>query len=246
MDSCLGIGMSADSSRIQEECYIASEAARWHADIPLTKPVAGVRVALLPDQGFVVNPSLEQLAGSRLDLIMAGTSDAVLMIEGFADFLTNAEMVEVRRQTFAQLVSKRVERTCTLLMKSSSGCDGCIMLPMSSFLAKSCGYIAASVEQSIRACVPHRLSELGADHEIYSICMIGTASRLRDLMHPIQTANCMHVLSGSTYARKDLNTGVNTHLLQAQFVVLHSSVCNTITALPHPPTFISHGYKEQM
>lgn len=82
----------------------SSEAASWHADIPLTKPVAGVRVALLPDQGFVVNPSLEQLAGSRLDLIMAGTSDAVLMIEGFADFLTNAEMVEVSHKIPAELL----------------------------------------------------------------------------------------------------------------------------------------------
>lgn len=72
---------------------------KWHADIPLTKAVAGVRVAMLPTGGFVVNPTQEQLADSRLDLIMAGTSEAVLMIEGFADFLTNAEMVEVGRTT---------------------------------------------------------------------------------------------------------------------------------------------------
>ena len=57
--------------------------------------MAGVRVAQLPNEGFVVNPAQQQLENSRLDLVMAGTSDAVLMIEGFCDFLSNEEMVEV-------------------------------------------------------------------------------------------------------------------------------------------------------
>lgn len=36
------------------------------------------------------------MAASKLDLVMAGTKDAVLMIEGFCDFLSEEQMLEVR------------------------------------------------------------------------------------------------------------------------------------------------------
>ena len=65
------------------------------ADIPLTKAVAGVRVGYLPGAGFIINPSAAQMAQSSLDLLMAGTAEAVLMIEGFCDWLTEEHMLEV-------------------------------------------------------------------------------------------------------------------------------------------------------
>lgn len=64
-------------------------------DIPLKKAVAGVRVGMLPDVGFVVNPTVQQMEVSQLDLVMAGTDSAVLMIEGYCDFLTEEQMLEV-------------------------------------------------------------------------------------------------------------------------------------------------------
>ena len=57
--------------------------------------MAGVRVGLLPELGFVVNPTVQQMEESKLDLIMAGTDSAVLMIEGYCDFLTEDQMLEV-------------------------------------------------------------------------------------------------------------------------------------------------------
>jgi len=65
------------------------------ADIPLKKAVAGVQVGLLPELGFVVNPTVQQMEESKLDLITAGTDSAVLMIEGYCDFLTEDQMLEV-------------------------------------------------------------------------------------------------------------------------------------------------------
>lgn len=62
----------------------------------MKRSVAGVRVGLLPDRGLVVNPTIAEMEHSRLDLVMAGTTEAVLMIEGFCDFLTEAEMLQVR------------------------------------------------------------------------------------------------------------------------------------------------------
>ena len=43
----------------------------------------------------IINPSADQQLKSRLDLVMAGTADAILMIEGFCDFLTDQQMLTV-------------------------------------------------------------------------------------------------------------------------------------------------------
>ncbi|KAL3782948.1 hypothetical protein ACHAW5_002729 [Stephanodiscus triporus] len=71
----------------------ASAAALWLSDVPLSKPVAAAMVGYV-DGRFVLNPTLEQMKHSRLNLTVAGTKDAVLMIEGAADFLPEELMVE--------------------------------------------------------------------------------------------------------------------------------------------------------
>jgi len=51
--------------------------------------VAGVRVGYIPGEDvFLVNPSVQDQQRSVLDLVLAGTRDSILMIEGFCDFLT--------------------------------------------------------------------------------------------------------------------------------------------------------------
>ena len=87
--------MSYDGVRSTDALAItAASAALAVSDIPLKKPVCGVRVGLLPGSNEpVVNPTSEQMKTSRLDLVLAGTDEAVLMIEGFCDFLTTEEML---------------------------------------------------------------------------------------------------------------------------------------------------------
>lgn len=48
--------------------------------MPHSKIIAGVRVGLIGER-FVVNPTTEQMEDSKLDLILAGTENAILMIE---------------------------------------------------------------------------------------------------------------------------------------------------------------------
>ncbi|KAA6427955.1 MAG: polynucleotide phosphorylase [Trebouxia sp. A1-2] len=87
--------LSYDGEQSPEPLAItAASAALAVSDIPLKKAVAGVRVGLLPELGFVVNPTVQQMEESKLDMIMAGTDSAVLMIEGYCDFLTEDEMLE--------------------------------------------------------------------------------------------------------------------------------------------------------
>jgi len=71
----------------------AASAALVISDIPLVKPIAGVRVGMI-DGKFVVNPTLQEMEKSSLDLMLAGTADALLMIEGYADFLTEEQILE--------------------------------------------------------------------------------------------------------------------------------------------------------
>jgi len=71
----------------------ASALALHISDIPFPKALAGVRVGLI-DSEFIVNPTLEEQERSKLDLVLAGTHDAILMIEGFCDFLTEDQMIE--------------------------------------------------------------------------------------------------------------------------------------------------------
>ena len=49
--------------------------------IPFDGPVAGVRVGMV-DGAYVINPSFEELDRSELDLVIAGTADSVVMVEG--------------------------------------------------------------------------------------------------------------------------------------------------------------------
>lgn len=70
-----------------------TSAALAISDIPLIKPIAGVRIGLV-DGKLIANPTLEQMKTSKLDLLLAGTDDAILMIEGFCDFLTEEQVME--------------------------------------------------------------------------------------------------------------------------------------------------------
>jgi polyribonucleotide nucleotidyltransferase len=70
-----------------------ASAALAISDIPWAGPIAGVRVAEIDGQ-FVVNPNLDQMAASALDLIYVGTEKDMLMIEGSADQITEERFIE--------------------------------------------------------------------------------------------------------------------------------------------------------
>jgi len=71
---------------------IAASAALTLSGIPFMGPIAAARVAYNDGQ-YILNPTIEQLADTRLDLVVAGTSEAVLMVESEAKELTEDEML---------------------------------------------------------------------------------------------------------------------------------------------------------
>ena len=71
----------------------AASAALMQAGAPFNGPVAGVRVGLVDDK-FILNPTYEQRAKSQLDLVVAGTRDAIMMVEAGALEVSEAKMVD--------------------------------------------------------------------------------------------------------------------------------------------------------
>ncbi|MEH6529997.1 MAG: polyribonucleotide nucleotidyltransferase [Photobacterium frigidiphilum] len=72
---------------------IATSAALAISGLPFNGPIGAARVGFVNDQ-FVLNPSNNELAESRLDLVVSGTKDAVLMVESEADRLSEETMLQ--------------------------------------------------------------------------------------------------------------------------------------------------------
>ena len=71
---------------------IGASAAMAVSGIPFDGPLGAARVGYINDQ-YVLNPTLSQLKESRLDLVVAGTQSAVLMVESEADILSEETML---------------------------------------------------------------------------------------------------------------------------------------------------------
>ncbi len=71
---------------------VAASAALCISGVPFMGPIGGARVGLINDE-FVLNPGIDQMEDSKLDLIVAGTNDAVLMVESEAQNLSEETML---------------------------------------------------------------------------------------------------------------------------------------------------------
>ena len=71
----------------------ANSAALVLSDIPFIKPIGAVRVGMIEGE-FVINPTVQEQKESILDLMIAGTEDAILMIEGYCEFLTDEQVMD--------------------------------------------------------------------------------------------------------------------------------------------------------
>jgi polyribonucleotide nucleotidyltransferase len=71
----------------------AASACLMVSDIPFSGPIAGVRVGRIEGK-LIANPDNDQMSESDLDLVVAGTKDSIVMIEGEAKELKNSELLE--------------------------------------------------------------------------------------------------------------------------------------------------------
>jgi polyribonucleotide nucleotidyltransferase len=71
---------------------IGASCAMNLSDIPFPEPIAGVRVGRV-DGEFVIMPTFEQLDGSDMDVVVAGTADNIIMVEGGTREVSESDMI---------------------------------------------------------------------------------------------------------------------------------------------------------
>src|SRR2546428_8605977 len=77
----VGMVLSADSENDPDVIAVtAASAAVYCSDLPFTKPIAAVRVGLLNGQ-LVANPTVAEQKTSLLNIVVAGSEDAIVMVE---------------------------------------------------------------------------------------------------------------------------------------------------------------------
>ena len=80
--------------------------ALYLSDIPFLNPIAGVRIGLIEGR-YIVNPTYDEVRESRLNLIVAGTEEAIVMVEAGASEVSEEIMVEA-----LMLAHKEINRLC--------------------------------------------------------------------------------------------------------------------------------------
>jgi len=89
----IALVLSADTENDSDVLAITgASAAVAISEIPFEKTIAGVRVGLI-DGRYVINPTFEERKQSKLDLIVAGSSDGIVMVEAGAREATEDEVV---------------------------------------------------------------------------------------------------------------------------------------------------------
>jgi polyribonucleotide nucleotidyltransferase len=90
----IGLVLSTDRENDSDVLAVTgASAALYCSDIPFHTPIGAVRVGLI-DGNFVANPTFEQLKKSDLNLTVAGSADAIVMVEAGADEVTEERMVD--------------------------------------------------------------------------------------------------------------------------------------------------------
>lgn len=90
---------------------IAASAALTLSGVPFMGPIGAARVAY-KEGNYIVQPTLEQMVGSELDLVVAGTHEGVLMVESEAQELSEEIMlgaVEAGQKEFASVIDGIIE-----------------------------------------------------------------------------------------------------------------------------------------
>ncbi|GJL60993.1 MAG: polyribonucleotide nucleotidyltransferase [Nitrospirales bacterium] len=86
--------ISADETGLSDMVgMIAASAALAISDIPFDDPIAGIRIGRVNDR-FVINPDLKSFEAGDLNLVVAGTAEAVMMVEGGGKELPETVLIQ--------------------------------------------------------------------------------------------------------------------------------------------------------
>src|SRR5437870_8644455 len=111
----IALVLSADGENDTDVLAITgASAALAVSEIPFEKTIAGVRVGLIDGQ-YVINPTFDQRKASQIDLVVAGTSDGLVMVEAGAKEVTEQQVVAALQAAHAAI--KQIVATIDELAK---------------------------------------------------------------------------------------------------------------------------------
>ena len=96
---------------------IGTSAALAVSGIPFKGPIGAARVGFTADKGYLLNPGYEELKSSELDMVVAGTQDAVLMVESEANELP--EDIMLGAVLYAHQEMQAVVQACNELARDA-------------------------------------------------------------------------------------------------------------------------------
>ena len=103
--------LSADENMADSYACLAASAALACSDIPFAGPVSEVRIARI-DGKFIVNPTYEENEKGDIDMMIAGTKDSIMMVEGEMSEISEAEMVEA-----IKAAHKVIKEQCAIMQE---------------------------------------------------------------------------------------------------------------------------------
>ena len=99
---------------------IGASTALWISDIPFQGPIGAVRIGLVKNE-FIVNPGPQELENTELNLIIAGTKDSIIMMEGEAKEVTEEvilQAINVAQEAIETIIEGQ-EKLADILGKSN-------------------------------------------------------------------------------------------------------------------------------
>src|SRR5829696_9193570 len=103
----VGTVISSDAENDPDVIAITgASCALYLSNIPFETPIAGVRIGLVEGK-YLINPTYDERRDSQLNLIVAGTEEAIVMVESEAQEVSEQIMVEA-----LMLAHKEIKRLC--------------------------------------------------------------------------------------------------------------------------------------
>ncbi|TVR10404.1 MAG: polyribonucleotide nucleotidyltransferase [Planctomycetota bacterium] len=160
--NCTSFVISFDQANESDVLSMNGVSAALHiSQIPWAGPIGAVRVGLI-DNAFVVNPEIEQRKASELDLVVAGTADAITMVECGAKELSEERMVEA-----LFLAHSEIKKICAAIEELRSLTGKAKMTheepPVNPWIAKILEGYRADIEAALDVRVKHERSQAVSD-----------------------------------------------------------------------------------
>ncbi|MBL8720798.1 MAG: polyribonucleotide nucleotidyltransferase [Myxococcales bacterium] len=150
--------LSVDKQNPTDVMALTGAGAALHiSDIPWAGPIAGVRVTRVEGQ-FIANPTYEQIAAGDMDVVVAASKDAIVMVEGGAAEISEADMID------ALMFAHKSAQPILQLIEAIRGAVG---RPKRAFTAKT---LDASIKEQVKNLVDAELSRASrilGKHERY-------------------------------------------------------------------------------